>query len=292
MMRLLPVCALAVGLLGCGGAPAQAARSSASPPSAGAEQPVAAEESGVELAMVALSEARLPTAEAFRAALTTMGQPALAVSDLRVDDGVMTFNLTGGGMGAIALMPAPIPWRDIGPLVANTPLFEDAEQRMRAHRAHLLVTLMGQEGTAKERKLRLTQAVAAAATDDAAVGVYWGDAPAIKDAAFFVARTREASADSLPVSLWLGFSFAGAGKDRVSILTRGMHEFGRLDLMVQGPAENDTLFFLLDLAKYVVTSGADIPDGDTVGHTETQRIPVRHVPSPVSEADTVVLIDL
>jgi hypothetical protein len=49
---------------------------------------------------------------------------------------------------------------------------------------------------------------------------------------------------------------------------------------------------MLDLFGYGAARGTPIPDGDTVGQDETQRLRVRYIPSPIDGDAQVWRVDL
>jgi hypothetical protein len=137
-----------------------------------------------------------------------------------------------------------------------------------------------------------TELVAAVAEVSSALGVLWADAPAVHSRRLFVDEARDISADDPPLPLWLGLSIARRSEQRVSLLTLGMPKLGHPNLRIEGSADNATLGFVFDTAKYLVVQNATIHDGDTVGHSATQRIRVRHEPSPIDPTETVLAIEL
>jgi len=100
-------------------------------------------------------------------------------------------------------------------------MWPDATRVLPDHRAHLLVTLFHRTGTVLERKMRLTRVTAAAAQVSNALGVYWGDAPAVHSLADFIDAAKTGSVESPPMHTWLALSITTPAADRVSLLTFG-----------------------------------------------------------------------
>ena len=49
---------------------------------------------------------------------------------------------------------------------------------------------------------------------------------------------------------------------------------------------------LYDLLAYVVSRGRPLPDGDTVGRTAAEKLPVHYVPSPIDPKVKVWRVEL
>jgi hypothetical protein len=52
------------------------------------------------------------------------------------------------------------------------------------------------------------------------------------------------------------------------------------------------LGFVINLASYVITRGQQIPDGDTVGYSDTQRLRVTYRTSPLEQKEQVAFLAL
>lgn len=159
------------------------------------------------------------------------------------------------------------------------------------HASHLIVTMLGEAHPLDvDRKRRFTRLLAAILESSGAVGVYSGAAGATHPAAFFVEIARDVE---LPLLLWTGISVAG-DEARLSLLSLGMAQFGLPDLLLETPRAmgTDALGFFFDLLEYVLTRGAAIPEGETVGRTADERLAVRYVPSPIDPARQVFRVEV
>ena len=123
-----------------------------------------------------------------------------------------------------------------------------------------------------ERRPLFFALLAAVTEASPAVGVYWGNAGATHDPKFVIHTAAEQGI--VPrMMLWTGVSIAHDGESRVSLLSLGMKQF-------------------FDLLAYVADRGKPLPEGDTVGHSEGERLPVRYVPSPTEPSERVWRVDL
>jgi hypothetical protein len=73
-----------------------------------------------------------------------------------------------------------------------------------------------------------------------------------------------------------------------------MKQLGLPDLLLTAPKANTGTAFetFFDLLAYVADLGKPLPDGDTVGRSDNERLPVRYVPSPIKPSERVWRVDL
>jgi hypothetical protein len=94
--------------------------------------------------------------------------------------------------------------------------------------------------------------------------------------------------------LWTGLSIGAEPDGRMSLLSLGMKQLQLPDLLLvarksEGNAALGAFFdFLGMLAKF----GKPLPEGDTVGRSAAERLPVRYVPSPIDAAVQVWRVEL
>ncbi|MBT9555135.1 MAG: DUF4261 domain-containing protein [Myxococcales bacterium] len=136
-----------------------------------------------------------------------------------------------------------------------------------------------------------TSLLAALLRASSGLGVYWHHATHRPE--FFLDLAR--AEDTRPrIMLWSGISVGHEEGDRVSILSWLLEDLGLPDLLVTAPRDNgpDAMDSFFDILAYVVDRKEPIPDGDTFGRTEHERIRVRYVPSPADAERRVCCIDL
>jgi hypothetical protein len=247
-------------------------------------------------AFVLLSAPALPKGEDVERAFASYaakGQTLrLRPSKLKKPDGeTLEFDTAGGGYAVVALMPAPVPNHEPDEAARNSVSALGGRWKLPPHRAHLVVAQGG--GSPLESLDALTSILAAVVEASPAVGVYWGNAGATHDPKFFRELAREHEASSrLP--LWSGVSIAREADGRLSLLSLGMRQLELPDLLLVAPSgkANEALAVLYDLLAYVVSRGRPLPDGDTVGRTAAEKLPVHHVPSPVDPQVKVWRVEL
>ena len=208
--------------------------------------------------------------------------------------GALQFELSPGGAAMIAAMPAPVPNGEADAAAAGSVSSLGTGWRLPPHKTHLAVVLAGGDGApALEVLSAFTSLLAAVVSVSHSVGVYWGEAGATHDPKLFtgIAGERDSGARMM---LWTGLSIGAEPDGRMSLLSLGMKQLALPDLLLvarksEGNAAMGTFF---DLLGYLARLGKPLPEGDTVGRTAAERLPVRYVPSPVDPAARVWRVEL
>ena len=206
-----------------------------------------------------------------------------STGDLRWPDGRSTI---------IAIMPAPVPNGEADSAAAlSLAALSSGGAPSAAHAAHLTVASLGDDATV-ESLLAHTRLVAACVDAYRAVAVYEGNAGATHPARFYVDVVTSVE---VPVMVWTGVSVARPSAARIEFLTLGMEtNVGVPDMLLSARTSegNEPLLYLFDLLTYVLQRGVAIPEGNTVGRTAREKIPVRYVPSPIDPSRKVARVDL
>src|SRR5262245_37996742 len=196
------------------------------------------------------------------------------------------FEVSTGGTVFIAMMPVPVPNGEADEASRFSISGLGTDWKLPAHRAHLIVTLQMPDSSSLIASLScFTSLLAAVAKASNAVGVYWGEAGATHDAEYLISTAQEPGV--VPrITLWTGVSVAREPDGRLSLLSLGMKQLNLPDLLLVAPmsASNDALMTMFDFLSYVAERGKPIPEGDTIGRTAEERLPVRYVPSPIDPA--------
>lgn len=258
------------------------------------------DDSKSRLAFVLLEQAVLPDAKkvaeafAFYAAPGEQIRQAESTEDDKDDEpsSLLTFVGPGNAMMMAMLMPIPIPGDEAESNVQfSLSSFKDG-WKLPPYQAHVMVTMMGGEGSPTDTMSLFTAFIAAFTAASSAVGVYWGNAGATHSRDFVLAIAEEK--DPAPrLMLWSGISMAREADGRVSLLSLGMSQLGLPDLLLTPKklAPGDAIMTFYDLLAYCLSLGKPIPAGNTVGRTADERIPVRYVPSPRDPSVKVMHVD-
>jgi len=204
----------------------------------------------------------------------------------------LTFDVGKEGSLVIGLMPVPVPKGEAEAHASMSFLGAFKGWKPEPHRAHLVV--VWQQGAAlpaTEAVRQFAWLLAALGKAAGGLGIYWADSGATHPADYFAAVAGQ-DAPAVLATIWSGFSVASDRGDpqRMSIVSLGMGQVGLPDLEISSPRSRptgETVAFMMDLLGYVLERGKAIPEGETVGRTEVERLPVTYVASPVDPAKKV-----
>ena len=176
------------------------------------------------------------------------------------------------------LVPEPIPWSELNGPCATAWRWPDATERMREHRYHFWVTLLGGSIEPVERRVILTKVVSAILDDVDAVGIYWGEGTLVHEPVSFVQRAKSASAVSIPGDLWIDVRVEEKDDGSFRCFTTGMAPLGFLEIEIcESKLPSDELMeFVGDTACYIVNGRLQIKPGETMGRSATEQYKVRH----------------
>ncbi|BAD40319.1 MAG: hypothetical protein A6D92_06950 [Symbiobacterium thermophilum] len=252
------------------------------------------DQSSLLLASLLLREPVMPDPAAVSARLAARCGGRYTVSwDEAEGEGDITLSCSVSGHTVVlGLMRAPVPAADLEAACARNPFWPEAAEVCRQHRAHLMVTLMKGWGDPIRRHLVLTDFVAALSEAVGGLAVLWGPVGVLQSAEYFREQAAEASADHLPLFLWV--EFALVRHDGVPfVATYGLDAFGVME--VEGGSSRMKPIQLLervfDVAHYLCLEGPVLNDGDTIGGSERERIPVRHTDSILDRPGPVIRIE-
>jgi len=258
-------------------------------------------EKDINLAFVLLPKPRLPKAEeiarAFDHFATTKGQSLLPKgpqASERKDIEVLEFELRPGGSAFVALMPMPVPNGEAEDAARFSVSAVGTGWKLPKHSAHAIVTLRDVNTASLVDTLSLFTSLLAAVTETSeAVGVYWGEAGATHDPRFFLSTAEDHDVSSR-IMLWTGVSVAHEKDGRLSLLSTGMKQLNLPDLLLIAPrsAGNAALGAFFDFLSYGVEFGKPLPEGDTIGRTADERLPIHYVQSPMDPKVKVWRVEL
>lgn len=198
---------------------------------------------------------------------------------------------SGDAVTFVALMSAPVPKGEADEATARSlSSFRKGGFTLPPHLGHLLVTSLGDQTKTADGLARHTQIVAAITKASHAVGVYEGNAGATHDPKFYVSVATDTT---YPTMLWNGLSMVRS-PDRIEFLSLGMSQLELPDLLFVATPEggNEALSFFFDLLAYFAGRGTPIPEGETVGRDENEKLTVRYAPSPIDDSVQVARISM
>lgn len=173
----------------------------------------------------------------------------------------------------ISLMPAAIPGGEVEHYAVGNYMWPEAVDVAKAHKAHILVAVVGNEADLYERGKMLVKAISSCCKQRYASGVYTNGAVFLPK--FYRDFSMMMKEGELPVMNWVWFGLHRNGK-KEGAYTYGMKLFGKEEMEVY--AEDTDLVkirdFLINIVVYVLDSDVTLNDGETIGFSADQKLPI------------------
>jgi hypothetical protein len=233
----------------------------------------------VAIAMVATSSPRLPNVSAILAACGESFVNSES-SIVNWDKGVLVFPCQDARVG-LTLVPLPIPWLSIEGPCATAWWWPEATEKMKSHKCHFIIVIMGGTIDHIERMLILTRIVSAAILGTDAVGVYWGEGTLVHEPEKFVTEARSARKGNIPGFLWVDVRVEKNPDNSLRCFTTGMSPLGfhEIEVAKADLKPLDLMDFVGNVVLYIGNSQPKLKDGETIGRSATEKYKVQFGPS-------------
>jgi hypothetical protein len=166
---------------------------------------------------------------------------------------------------AVEFHPAPIPQAVTDAALSETVRrWPSAGDELSTHVAHLKVATAPEVGTELDCAAVLTKVVTSLLSVTDAIGLCWLNGPVLHSCAEFVGIATEMLGASVhPLILWVR---ADLKSDEHILHTTGMVQFRAPEILIaqQPNARPELLEYLFEVAYYVLTSGKEILEGETI----------------------------
>lgn len=184
---------------------------------------------------------------------------------------LISFN---GATIAVSFMPAPVPNGEAEEAALKNFMWPNGAEQIKNHMAQLLVVVMGKNISSMESGKLITKVVSSICMQqDGVLGIYSGEVVYAPEYYLHFAEMLQEQLFPIYNLVWIGLY---KGKEGLCAYTGGMRNFGYDEMEVLN-SKNDaeTLYeFLSDIANYVITEEVVLSDGETIGFTADQKLPI------------------
>ncbi len=175
-------------------------------------------------------------------------------------------------MVACSLLPMPVPNDEATEAARRNILWADGAKLVSEHQAHMVVAVMN-KFDAIEQQVLLAKVISSMLKLDNTIGVY--KAPTVFEKDFYIRFAESIKQGEYPMPI---FIYVGMYNDHggVCAFTSGLNYFGKPEIEVVGSqsAPEQVLSFMYSISEYVLVEDADLKDGETIGFTEDQKLPI------------------
>ena len=178
-----------------------------------------------------------------------------------------------GFLTAVSLYPFPVPKGEAEQNAGRNYLWSEAEETTRRHRGQILVSTMARDGDVGQAARLQVKLVCAACGQDGVLGIYANGT--VYQPEFYLEAAQMMEDGSLPLLnlVWPGLYRREGG---LCAYTEGLRAFGKdeLEVLDTRAEPEDLRGFVLDIASYVLEQDVTLRDGETIGFSEGQKLPI------------------
>ena len=195
--------------------------------------------------------------------------------DENSDDAVVM--RVGNMMLIVTLFHGHIPDNEAEINAENNYMWPEAVEVAKAHKAHIMVAVLGEEEKLLERGKLFTKAMAVCCKQKYATGVYTSGV--VFEPRFYEGLADMMKEDELPIFNWIWFGLYRS-EGGLNGYTYGMDVFGKEEMEVlNADAEPEELRdFLASLASYVLACDVTLQDGETIGFAADDKHAITRSP--------------
>jgi hypothetical protein len=192
------------------------------------------------------------------------------------DDIASAFMLQNEQIGLMCI-DKPVPSEDIEFTAQYTYTWKTASEDLKAHQAHIIITLMGGNVDAVKRFTLQTQLICSVLRTTDAIGVFNGQQSLLIPKHLYLQQAQQMDATNLPVNLWIYFGLRTQGGLNNGY-TYGLEAFGKEEMEILNSAEDiyEVFELLRNTTQYVLLDNVTFKPGETLGFTEQQKIKISY----------------
>ncbi|MDE6729074.1 MAG: DUF4261 domain-containing protein [Oscillospiraceae bacterium] len=192
------------------------------------------------------------------------------------DDGKIVYADVEGMRVVVGLIEAPVPNGEAEYWTQGNYMWRDGVEIVKMHKAQLIVSILSDtEDIIAKAKLYVKLAAAALKQENALAFYNEG---AVFPPYMYIDFCQPMKNGAIPILNLVWFGIFGNEKE-IGVYTYGMRRFGKQEMEVYVPRENADLNkirgFLLDIADYVLSGNVTLKDGETIGFTAEQKLPIK-----------------
>lgn len=196
------------------------------------------------------------------------------VTSVSGDDDTASFDINSE-MVALAYMPVPVPWGDIQGTAQYAYNWMTAEQDLKDHTGHAIVSVMAGKKSPLERFRILSQLLYSVLLTSNSVGIYQGGETLLIQRELYLEIAEDLKQGEIPVPAWIYIGLRKAENGN-SAYTYGLTNFRKQEMEVlnsnMGLEELHDL--LSNIASYVIKNDIMFKNGETLGYTHDQKIKI------------------
>ena len=204
------------------------------------------------------------------------------------DDGKLVYADVEGMRVVVGLIEAPVPNGEAEYWTQGNYMWKDGVEIVKTHKAQLIVCILSDSDDVLAKGRLYVKLAASALKQENAIAFY--NEGAVFPPDMYRAFCEPMKNGALPLLNLVWFGIFGNDKE-IGIYTYGMRRMGKEEMEVYVPKENADLnairSFLLDIVDYVLSGNVTLKDGETIGFSAEQKLPITLSKGIAVDGDTL-----
>lgn len=192
------------------------------------------------------------------------------------DDGKLVYANVEGMRVVVGLIEAPVPNGEAEYWAQGNYMWKDGVEVVKTHKAQLIVSILSDTDDITAKAKLYVKLAAAALKQENALAFY--NEGAVFPPYMYIDFCQPMKNGAIPILNLVWFGIYGNEKE-IGVYTYGMRRFGKQEMEVYVPRETADLnrirVFLLDIADYVLDGNVTLKDGETIGFSAEQKLPIK-----------------
>lgn len=192
------------------------------------------------------------------------------------DDGKLVYADVEGMRVVVGLIEAPVPNGEAEYWARGNYMWKDGAEIVKDHKAQLIVCVLSETDDIIAKGKLFAKLAASALNQGNALAFY--NEGAVFPPDMYRAFAEPMKNDELPYLCWVWFGIFGNEKE-AGVYTYGMRRFGKQEMetyVPRGSADlNAIRGFMLDIVAYVLSGNVTLKDGETIGFSAEQKLPIK-----------------
>jgi hypothetical protein len=198
----------------------------------------------------------------------------LQTSNFHQKETVYSLNLNGLDL-FITQIATQLPPKTLQYAIKFPKDWDNFDLALQNQNAHLIITLASDDRQLLEKHRLFTKVIASILTTSGCLGVFFGSRNVFISRELYLQTSEMLKNNEIPLPLWI---YIGSKKSDVgnTVYTLGLNLFKKLELEIINSAQPIEIIydFIENIAIYVIENEVILEDGDTIGFSESQKIPI------------------
>ncbi len=192
-------------------------------------------------------------------------------------------------LATIGLVPAPVPDDEAVQNAGTNFRWKEAVEVTKSHKAHLIVAILSHDEPMVEAGTLFVKLCAACLKQQHVIAI--NTAGTVMEPNYYMGYAKDAIEYGMFPILDLVFFgiYSNDNGKTISGYTFGLHTFEKdeIEVLDSRHSASEIFEFLVDIANYVVEQDVILRDGETIGFSEEQKLPITKSKSKVLDFDTL-----